>query len=177
MVHDTNDMLNIATHFYRDLFKYEENANVSLLQDFFNEDEKVTDEENAKLEAPFTEEEVKKVVFGSYSGGGPGPDLSFMFYQHFWEIIKGDLLAMFHELEKDDLDLYRLNFPMITLIPKENDARIMSKFRHISLLNCCFKIFTKVLTNRLAMIIDWLIANSQSAFIKCRYILESVVTC
>jgi hypothetical protein len=33
------------------------------------------------------------------------------------------------------LDIYRLNFAMITLIPKENDAREMRKFRPISLLN------------------------------------------
>ena len=47
----------------------------------------------------------------------------------------------------------------------------MNKFRHISLLNCSFKIFSKVLTNRLAVIF-----GCQSAFIKGRYILESVVT-
>jgi hypothetical protein len=65
---------------------------------------------------------------------------------------------------------------MITLIPKENDARIMKKFRPISLLNCSVKIFCKVLTNRLAKIIGRLISQNQSAFIKGRYILESVVT-
>jgi hypothetical protein len=65
---------------------------------------------------------------------------------------------------------------MITLIPKENDARTMKKFRPISLLNCSFKIFCKVVTNRLAKIIGRLISQNQSPFIKCRYILESVVT-
>jgi hypothetical protein len=36
------------------------------------------------LEAPFSEMEVKKVVFGSYSEGGSVPDgLSFLFYQNF----------------------------------------------------------------------------------------------
>jgi hypothetical protein len=65
---------------------------------------------------------------------------------------------------------------MITLIPKENEARSMKKFRPISLLNCSFKIFTKVLTNRLAKIIDGLISYHQSAFIRGRFILESVLT-
>ena len=50
------------------------------------------------------------------------------------------------------------------------------KFRTISLLNCSFKIFTKVITNRLATIIDRLISYQQSAFIRGRFILESVVT-
>lgn len=65
---------------------------------------------------------------------------------------------------------------MITLIPKEPDASSMKKFRPISLLNCSFKIFTKVLTNRLAKVLQRLIARNQSAFLKGRYILESVVT-
>jgi hypothetical protein len=64
---------------------------------------------------------------------------------------------------------------MITLIPKEDDAREMRKFRPISLLNCGFKIFTKVLTNIFARILDRMISYQQSAFIKGRFILESVV--
>jgi hypothetical protein len=36
------------------------------------------------LEAPFTEEEIKKVVFDSYSDGAAGPDgLPFLFYNIF----------------------------------------------------------------------------------------------
>lgn len=65
---------------------------------------------------------------------------------------------------------------MFTFIPKENDAREMKKFRPISLLNCCFKVFTKVLTNRLALIIGRLVSEHQTAFIIGRYILESVIT-
>jgi hypothetical protein len=65
---------------------------------------------------------------------------------------------------------------MITLIPKENDAREMKKFRPISLLNCSFNFFSKVLTNRIAKILNRLISFQQSAFIKGRFILESVVT-
>ena len=74
------------------------------------------------------------------------------------------------------MDIYRLNFPMITLVSKEENASSMKKFRPISLLNCSFKIFTKVLTNRLAKIVNRLISNCQSVFIRGRFILESVVT-
>jgi hypothetical protein len=53
-----------------------------------------------------------------------------------------------------ELDLYRLNFALITVIPKEKDARTLNKFRPISLLNCSYKIFTKVLANRMGGVID-----------------------
>jgi hypothetical protein len=65
---------------------------------------------------------------------------------------------------------------MITLIPNEEDAEEMRKFRLISLLNCVFKIFTKFITNRFSLMIDRLVCQQQSAFIKGRFILESVVS-
>jgi hypothetical protein len=170
-------MLKVATDFYRDLFKKENRPDIRLQDNFFCEDEKITLEENIMLGSAFAEEEVKTAVFGSYADGAPGPDgIPFMFYQKFWDVIKLDLINMFNAWFDDNLDLYRLNFSMITLIPKENEARSMKKFRPISLLNCSFKIFTKVLTNRLAKIIDRLISYHQSAFIRGRFILESVVT-
>jgi hypothetical protein len=129
------------------------------------------------LEAKFTKEEVKKAVFESYSDGAPGPDgLSFMFYQSFWDVIKRDILEVFEDFHKGELDIYRLNFALITIIPKENEARTMNKFRPIGLLNCSYKIFTKVLTSRIGGVIDRLISSNQTTFIKGRFILESVVT-
>jgi hypothetical protein len=99
-----------------------------------------------------------------------------MFYQKFWGVIKKDILEMFEDYYRGELDLYRLNFSLITVIPKERYARTLNKFRPISLLNCSYKIFTKFLTNRVAGVIDRLITSNQTAFIKGRYILESVVT-
>jgi hypothetical protein len=51
----------------------------------------------------------------------------------------------------------------------------MNKFRPISLLNCSYKNFTTVLTNKISGIVDRLVASNQIVFIKGRYILESVV--
>lgn len=81
-------------------------------------------------------------------------------------------MSAFH---RGELNLSRLNFALITLIPKENEARHVKKFRPISLLNCSFKIFSKLLANRLDRIAHRLISHQQSALIQGRYILESVV--
>jgi hypothetical protein len=61
------------------------------------------------------------------------------------------------------------------LVPKINDACNMKQFRPISLINYSFKLFSKPLTNRLGRVSQRLVATNQSAFIKWRYILESVV--
>jgi len=82
---------------------------------------------------------------------------------------------MFNDFYKGDLDLERLNFALVTLIPKVGDANNMKQFRPISLLNRSFKIFSKLLSNRVGPISERLVNKSQSTFIKGRYILESVV--
>jgi hypothetical protein len=59
---------------------------------------------------------------------------------------------------------------MLTLIPKMEDAVEMKNFRPISLLNCSFKIFSKVITLRLEKVCQRLIAKEKSTFIRGRYI-------
>ena len=89
--------------------------------------------------------------------------------------MKKDLVALFEDFHKGKLDLYRLNCALVTLIPKVGEATNMKQFRPISLLNCSFKIFSKILTLRLSPIVQRIVAPTQTAFIKGRYILESVV--
>jgi hypothetical protein len=99
-----------------------------------------------------------------------------MFYQKNWNLVKHDVMAHFQDFHNGDLDIFRLNFAVLLLIPKEPDALVMKKFRPISLLNCIFKVFNKVLTNRLALLMNILTSPNQTTFIKGRYILESVVS-
>jgi hypothetical protein len=169
-------MLNIAVDYYKKLFDKEINSGADLSHDFWDSVDMVSEEENLLLTAPFSEAEIKTAVFSCYAEGAPGPDgLSFIFYHKFWDLIKGDLVALFDDFHKGSLDLSRLNFALVTLIPKVGEASDMKQFRPISLLNCSFKIFSKLLTLRLSPIVQRIVAPSQSAFIKGRFILESVV--
>ena len=53
----------------------------------------------------------------------------------------------------------------VTLIPKKTDPTSISQLRPISLCNVIYKICSKVLTNRLKLILPDIISPSQSAFI------------
>ena len=173
---ENKEMLRIAANFYKNLFGAEMKLDVHLDNNFWEEADKVSVSENEMLEAPFTEEEIKEAVFGSYADGAPGPDgFPFLFYQRFWDLIKTDFMDLVKAFENNELYIYRLNYAMLTLIPKEADATDLKKFRPIALINCSFKIFSKALNNRLVRICDRLVTHNQSAFIKGRYILESVV--
>lgn len=65
-------------------------------------------------------------------------------------------MPMFVQLHNGSLHLFRLNFGIITLLPKKEDAVQIQQFRPICLL-VSFKIFTKVGTNRLTTIADYVV--------------------
>ena len=73
------------------------------------------------------------------------------------------------------LDISRLNYGVITLVPKVQDANNVKQFRPICLLNISFKVFTKLLMTRLTDMADKLISKAQTAFVRGRYILDGAV--
>jgi hypothetical protein len=173
---ENDGVLEHANKFYRKLFGEEQGEGLSLDNNFWEDDEKVTLEENRWLEGDFSEEETKRAIDSSYSEGAPGPDgFSFLFYQKFWPIIKDDFMAIVKEFQTGKANMARLNYAMIILIPKEEEAKSLKKFRPISLINCSFNVFAKALNTKLERRCNRLLAPNQTTFVKGRYILESVV--
>lgn len=106
----------------------------------------------------------------------PGPDgFSVELYKAFWPLIRGDIKEMMDNLANGQLDLWRLNYGVIILIPKVKPAVNVKQFRSICLLNVIYKIITKALTIRLTLVIDKVISPYQTSFIPGRNILEGVV--
>jgi hypothetical protein len=99
-----------------------------------------------------------------------------MFYQKIWTTIKDDLMDLVRGFEKEEVNVARVNYAMIILLPEEEEAISLRKFRPISLINCSFKIISKTLNNRLESICNRLLASNQTSFVRGRFILESVVS-
>lgn len=72
-------------------------------------------------------------------------------------------------------DIKRLNYGVITLVPKIKEANTIKQYRPICLLNVDYKCFTKLLTNRLVLVAQRVIDKNQFDFIKGRNNLEGVV--
>jgi hypothetical protein len=105
----------------------------------------------------------------------PGPDnIPIEFYQHCWDIVKNDIMRLFYAFHDGSLDVQRLNYGIITLVPKGPDADKIQKYRPICLLQVLFKIFTKALTIRAIPIMNKVIHPCQTTFIKGRYITDGV---
>ncbi|GJX11722.1 putative RNA-directed DNA polymerase, eukaryota, reverse transcriptase zinc-binding domain protein [Tanacetum coccineum] len=64
------------------------------------------------------------------------------------------------------------NASFVVLIPKKNDPLSFSDYRPISLIGCVYKVISKLLSSRLARVIDSVVGPNQSAFIEGRQILD-----
>ena len=82
---------------------------------------------------------------------------------------------MLQMLHQNKLDITRLNYGVLALIPKIKGANQIKQFRPICLHNVIYKIITKVLTLRLNKLANKVISESQTAFIPGRFILDGVL--
>ena len=106
----------------------------------------------------------------------PGPDgMPPLFYQQYWNLV-GDVVcqSVLKFLNTASLPEH-LNHSFITLIPKKKHPEFASEFRPISLCNVLYKIFSKVLANRLKRILPKIITKNQSAFTKSRLISDNIL--
>jgi hypothetical protein len=82
---------------------------------------------------------------------------------------------LFHDFHVGNLDVSRINYGIITLLPKIKEATKIQKYRSICLLNCLYKLITKVLTSRIEPYAQKLISEHQTAFINDRNIMTGVM--
>ena len=67
------------------------------------------------------------------------------------------------------------NSTFLALISKEANPSTFDRFRPISLCNASYKIFSKLLANRLKPLLGKLISPLQGGYVKGRHILDNVI--
>lgn len=68
-----------------------------------------------------------------------------------------------------------MNTVVLALIPKEKGTNTFNRFRSISLCNISYKLITKVIANRLKLILHKLIPECQGGFIQRRQIVDKYI--
>jgi hypothetical protein len=84
-------------------------------------------------------------------------------------------MDLFNDFHNGCMYIQRLNYGIITLLPKVKDAYKIQQYRPIYLLNCLYKWFTKVLTLRLDGVVGRIIHRNQSAFLGGRNIMTNIL--
>ena len=127
------------------------------------------------LDQCFSAEEVWQAIVDMPTDKAPGPDgYTGLFYRTAWPIIKDDVMRAFNAIwSLDGRSFYLVNQAYMVLLRKRPDASSLCDFRPISLIHSFAKLFTKVLSRRLAPFMHTLVRHNQSAFIRSRLIHEN----
>ena len=94
-----------------------------------------------------------------------------VFIKKCWPIIRDDIYILFVDFD-NKVNLAPINGSFIVLVPKHSNPTTASDFRPISLLNCCVKMLTKLLAERLQKVILKIINRNQYGFIRHRTIQD-----
>jgi len=134
-------------------------------------------EVSLRLVADFTEDEVKEAVWQCEGSKSPSPNgFNFNFIKSDWDTFKKDIVEAVHFFfQKSGCILKGCNASFIALVPKVKDPNTLDQFRPISLVGAIYKIITKVLSCRIKEVLPLVIDENQSAFLKDRRMLDSVL--
>lgn len=137
---------------------------------------RVTEEMNNMLTAPYTSEEVVKALKEMHPTKAPGPDeMPALFYKKFWYVIGEDTLTYVLDILNNNAPLEQINNTHIVLIPKKKVCETTKDYRPISLCNVLYKLVSKVISNRLKLVLPNVISEAQSAFVPGRLITDNIL--
>jgi len=137
----------------------------------------LSEEENLSLTAGFSEEEIRNAVWQCEGTKSPGPDgFNFNFLKTCWQTFKVDIVAAVLLFQETGYIPKGCNASLIALVPKVRDPTYLEQYRPISLVGAMYKIIAKVLAERIKKVLPSVINESQSAFLRDRGILDSVLT-
>jgi hypothetical protein len=163
----------IIYSFYRDLMGANEPKLLRTHPRLWSGQNCVSDLENEELRRSFTPEELDVFLKETKIDTAPGPDgLPVIFYKKFWPMLRRPVLQILNGFAMGTVDIARLNFGILSLIPKVTGAVDIKQFRPIALINVIFKLVAKAYAIRLSPVAHRTISLAQTTFIKGRFIQD-----
>ncbi|KAL4279347.1 hypothetical protein GQ457_03G013370 [Hibiscus cannabinus] len=127
-------------------------------------------------ERPFSEDDIKVAIWSCEESKAPGPDgFNLDFFKKLWDLVRIDLLNMMEDFYHNGNLPNNVKSTLLALIPKTEYPVDLSDFRPISLVSLVFKIVANILANRLSGVLEEIISETQSAFIKGRHTFDGIL--
>ena len=177
MIYDQAEILNEVKRFYQNLYANKDSELLDLdLEDIIkNQVPKLDKHTSEALERPISEKEIFEVLKNMKNNKSPGSDgYSVEFFKFFWSDLKEFIFKSINCIfSKKELPISQ-RLGIISCLPKgEKPRQFLKNWRPITLLNVLYKLISGCLSNRIKSCLNNLISDTQSGFIKGRYIGEN----
>jgi exonuclease III len=147
IVKDKNDILDEVHKFYSKLWSCKENNQEDL--SIYSHMVTKPEDFNQVISSKITSEELNKIIQLMPTNKSPGPDgIGYELYQSN-SAVRNTLLKLFNNWLENGYVPDKAKRSIIILLPKKGDIRSLKNWRPITLNNCDFKIFCKILANRI----------------------------
>ena len=174
IISERGAILKEQAKFYQDLYT----TNLQETQDFYLdrlESPKLTDREILWLDRVIDMDKLSTAMRQLKNNKSPGSDgLPVEFYKKFWSLIDNILYNVYQEGLQDQLHLSAQRGFIILLEKSGKDPLLLTNWRPLTLLNIDFEILSKVLVNRIQVVLPTIIHKHQSRFMKGRYMGENL---
>lgn len=163
----------LVKEYFQQLFTEEYTHEEGVLNGIVNS---VSEQQNRELLRTVTVQEVKEAVFHMYLDKAPGPDgMTPTFFQKNWSVVGSEVVELVRKFFDTGVLMEGINTTNIVLIPKKKNPTSLTELRPIALCNVVMKVITKVITNRLKQVLEYVISDTQSAFLPGRLITDNVM--
>ena len=120
--------------------------------------------------------EIREDLFSIHPDKAPRPDgFSDCFFQSNWTTIGQAICREIQEFFSTGVLRESTKRTFVRLIPKGSGPKLVSDYRPIALCNVTYKIISKILSLRLRPILQYIVGENQSAFVKNRAISDNVL--
>lgn len=174
LVTKTEEIIKEFQRYYTTLFSSAHTPNPDILAHFVSLVNPLSEDDGSVISGPFTQQEIELAIDQLPLSKTPGPDgISGEFYKAFKFILSPVLLNIFTASFDEDCLPQSFTKSHIILIPKSSEKeklRFVECYRPITLTNVDYKIYAKVLSNRLQYAMALLIGPHQTCGLKGRSI-------
>lgn len=168
------DIQSEAVKFFTNLFTAEDCSGLEVALQSISS--RLSDSDIATITAIVSRQEVKEAVWALDPDSVAGPDgFSGSFYRSCWDTIQDDVYMAALDFFAGVPIPKSIASAQIVLIPKKQNPDTFSDFRPICLCSFASKIFTRILTTRLRLILPKLISREQAGFVEGRSIQDNVL--